>query len=55
MLINYNLIRDSLTILVMIGMMFWFDFWLSILVLAIYPIAFQPIFLIGRKQRHHAQ
>ena len=52
--LSNNLIRDSLTILVMIGMMFWFDFWLSILVLAIYPIAFQPIFLIGRKQRHHA-
>ena len=52
--LSNNLVRDSLTILVMIGMMFWFDFWLSILVLAIYPIAFQPIFLIGRKQRHHA-
>ena len=52
--LSNNLIRDSLTILVMIGMMFWFDFWLSVLVLAIYPIAFQPIFLIGRRQRHHA-
>jgi subfamily B ATP-binding cassette protein MsbA len=53
--LSNNLIRDSLTILVMIGMLFWFDFWLSVLVLAIYPIAFQPILLIGRKQRGHAK
>ena len=53
--LSNNLIRDSLTIFVMIGMLFWFDFWLSVLVLAIYPIAFQPILRIGRKQRGHAQ
>ena len=53
--LSNNLIRDSLTILVMIGMLFWFDFWLSVLVLAIYPIAFQPILRIGRKQRGHAK
>ena len=53
--LSNNLMRDSLTILVMIGMLFWFDFWLSVLVLAIYPIAFQPILRIGRKQRGHAK
>ena len=53
--LSNNLIRDLLTIFVMIGMLFWFDFWLSILVLAIYPIAFQPILLVGRKQRSHAK
>ena len=53
--LSNNLIRDLLTILVMIGMLFWFDFWLSVLVLAIYPIAFQPILRIGRKQRSHAK
>ena len=53
--LSNNLIRDLLTIFVMIGMLFWFDFWLSILVLAIYPIAFQPILLMGRKQRSHAK
>ena len=53
--LSNNLIRDSLTIVVMIGMLFWFDFWLSILVLAIYPIAFQPIVRIGHKQRGNAQ
>ena len=53
--LSNNLIRDLLTILVMIGMLFWFDFWLSILVLAIYPVAFQPIARIGRRQRGHAQ
>ena len=53
--LSNNLIRDSLTILVMIGMLFWFDFLLSVLVLAIYPIAFQPILRLGRKQRGHAK
>ncbi len=53
--LSNNLIRDLLTIFVMIGMLFWFDFWLSILVLAIYPIAFQPILLMSRKQRSHAK
>ncbi len=53
--LSNNLIRDSLTILVMIGMLFWFDFLLSILVLAIYPLAFQPIWRMGRKQRGHSK
>ncbi len=53
--LSNNLVRDTLTILVMIGMLFWFDFWLAVLVLAIYPIAFQPIVRIGRKQRGHSQ
>ena len=53
--LSNNLVRDTLTILVMIGMLFWFDFWLAFLVLAIYPIAFQPILRIGRNQRIHAQ
>ncbi len=53
--LSNNLVRDMLTILVMIGMLFWFDLWLSLLVLAIYPIAFQPIVRIGYKQRKYAE
>ena len=46
-----NLVRDSLTIIVMIGMMFWFDWLLTLLVLAVYPLAMRPIIRIGKRQR----
>ena len=35
----------------MIAMMFWFDWLLSLLVLAVYPLAMQPIIKIGNRQR----
>ena len=47
-----NLVRDALTIIVMVGVMFWFSWSLSVLVLAVYPLAMRPIISIGRKQRH---
>ena len=46
-----NLLRDSLSVVAMVGMMFWFDWLLSILVLAVYPIAMRPILQIGKRQR----
>ncbi len=46
-----NLVRDMLTALVMIGVMFWFSWLLSLLVLAVYPLAMRPIILIGNRQR----
>ena len=46
-----NLVRDILTIIVMVGVMVWFSWLLSLLVLAIYPLAMRPIVRIGRKQR----
>ena len=46
-----NLVRDILTIIVMVGVMVWFSWLLSFLVLAIYPLAMRPIVRIGRKQR----
>ena len=46
-----NLVRDMLTALVMIGVMFWFSWLLSVLVLAIYPLAMRPIITIGNRQR----
>ena len=46
-----NLVRDMLTALVMVGVMFWFSWLLSVLVLAVYPLAMRPIILIGNRQR----
>jgi len=46
-----NLVRDMLTALVMVGVMFWFSWLLSLLVLAVYPLAMRPIILIGNRQR----
>ena len=46
-----NLVRDVLTIFVMVGVMFWFSWLLSVLVLAVYPLAIRPIIKIGNRQR----
>ncbi len=46
-----NLVRDVLTIFVMVGVMFWFSWLLSVLVLAVYPLAMRPIIRIGNRQR----
>ena len=46
-----NLVRDVLTIIVMVGVMFWFSWVLSVLVLAVYPVAMRPIIRIGNRQR----
>ena len=46
-----NLVRDILTIIAMIGTMIWFDWLLTILVLAVYPLAMRPIVRIGIAQR----
>ena len=46
-----NLIRDSIMIVILVGTLIWLDWLLSIIVLVVYPIAMQPIFAIGRKQR----
>ena len=50
-LIN-NLIKDSLTIIVLIGVLISFDWILTLVVLGVYPLAMQPIIAIGRRQRH---
>ena len=46
-----NLVRDVLTIIAMVGTMIWFDWLLTILVLAVYPLAMRPIIRIGTAQR----
>ena len=53
-LIN-NLIKDSLTIIVLIGVLISFDWMLTLIVLGIYPLAMQPIIRIGRRQRHSSR
>ena len=46
-----NLVRDSLTIVVLIGAMVWFDWVMAIVVIGVYPLAMGPIISIGNRQR----
>ena len=46
-----NLVRDSLTVIVLVGAMFWLDWLMAFVVLAVYPLAMQPIVRIGNRQR----
>ena len=46
-----NLVRDVLTVIVLIGAMLWLDWLMAVVVLAIYPLAMQPIIRIGARQR----
>ncbi len=47
-----NLVRDSLTVMVLVAAMFWLDWLMALVVLAVYPLAMQPIIKIGNRQRH---
>ncbi|MEE3091667.1 MAG: ABC transporter ATP-binding protein, partial [Pseudomonadota bacterium] len=46
-----NLVRDVLTVIVLIGAMVWLDWLMALVVLAVYPLAMQPIIRIGTRQR----
>ena len=46
-----NLVRDVLTALVLIATMIWLDWLMALVVLAVYPVALQPIIRIGTRQR----
>ena len=46
-----NLVRDSLTVLVLIMVMFWLDWLMALLVVGVYPLAIRPIIRIGMRQR----
>ena len=46
-----NLVRDLLTVIVLIGAMVWLDWLMAAVVLAVYPLAMQPIIRIGTRQR----
>jgi ATP-binding cassette, subfamily B, bacterial MsbA len=46
-----NLVRDSLTIVVLIGAMIWLDWLMALVVIGVYPLAMGPIINIGNRQR----
>ena len=46
-----NLVRDVLTAIVLIATMVWLDWLMALVVLAVYPVALQPIIRIGARQR----
>ena len=46
-----NLVRDALTVIVLIGAMIYLDWLMTLIVMAVYPIAIQPIIRIGNRQR----
>ena len=46
-----NLVRDVLTVFVLIGAMLWLDWLMTLVVMAVYPLAMQPIIRIGNRQR----
>ena len=46
-----NLVRDVLTAIVLIATMVWLDWLMALVVLAVYPVALQPIIGIGARQR----
>jgi len=53
-----NLVRDVLTLILLVGAMFWHNWQLSLVVLFIYPLAIWPIIKISKKIRgtsHEAQ
>ena len=50
-----NLVRDTLTIFVLVCYLIWLDWLLSIIVIFLYPLALRPIIKIGKKQRIFAK
>ena len=46
-----NLVRDMLTVVVLVGTMLWLDWLMALIVLLVYPLAMQPIIRIGARQR----
>jgi subfamily B ATP-binding cassette protein MsbA len=46
-----NLVRDSLTVLVLVGAMIWLDWLMALVVIGVYPLAMAPIISIGNRQR----
>lgn len=46
-----NLVRDTLTVLAVIGWMLWMDWALTLLILVVYPLAAWPVVRIGQRLR----
>ena len=49
-----NLIRDVITIVILIFYLIWLDWALALIVLLIYPLALRPIINVGSKQKLYA-
>ena len=49
--LSNNFVRDVLTVFVLIGAMLWLDWLMTLVVMAVYPLAMQPIIRIGNRQR----
>ena len=49
-----NLIRDVLTIVILIFYLIWLDWALALIVLLVYPLALRPIINVGNKQKLYA-
>lgn len=50
-----NFTKSIVTVVVLIGYMFWLDWQLTCLLVIIYPIAFRPVFWIGERIRERAR
>lgn len=50
-----NFTKSIVTVVVLIGYMFWLDWQLTCLLVIIYPIAFRPVFWIGARIRERAR
>jgi len=49
-----SLMRDSLSVVALVGSMFYLDWMISLVVLGVYPFAVVPIATIARRVRHNA-
>ncbi len=49
-----NILRDGLTVIGVIAVMLYLDWLMTLLVLVLYPLAFQPIVTVGKRLRKRA-
>ncbi|MGC6520605.1 MAG: ABC transporter ATP-binding protein [Candidatus Puniceispirillaceae bacterium] len=49
--LSNNLVRDLLTVIVLVAAMLWLDWLMALIVLLVYPLAMRPIIRIGARQR----
>ncbi len=47
-----NILKESFTMLFLVGLLFWLDFYLAIISVVFYPLAMYPIIRMGRRMRN---
>lgn len=47
-----NMLKESFTLLFLVGLIFWLDFYLAIISVIFYPLAMYPIIRMGRRMRN---